>query len=359
MWGPDAPNRRVCDVIGVGVKWFGAGALVVAGAAMLCAAAGCAPQAWRNEDGTVVTGKVDFQREPITGRTYHLYIPRTYNPRRQYPLVLTAQGTFPFDEAAGQRNRWVGVAERYGLIVCSADFDSATGWLGVPNDRPAPELVRDDKAAMAIIRELKSRYNINPDGIMITGWSAGGYPAHYIGLHHPDVFRCIVGRAANFKENLVTDDVALRARHVHVYVFFGEGDLPGFDQMNRDANFWYTVRGFRNFVIRRLSGGHNPNQVEAARYFLNIVEHWPAIHIDASTAKGRAPLTVKFRALVRDPDSPDGRVDSVLWNLGDNTVSARAEVTHTYARPGLYNVFLTVVDLDGHREYAQMWIRVN
>ncbi len=346
-------------MIGVGLKWLGAGALVVAGATMLCAAAGCEPQAWRNEDGTVVTGKVDFQKEPVTGRTYHLYIPRTYNPKRQYPLVLTAQGTFPFDEAAGQRNRWADVAERYGLIICSADFDSATGWLGVPNDRPAPELVRDDKAAMAIIRELKSRYNINPDGVMITGWSGGGYPAHYIGLHHPDVFRCIVGRAANFKENLVTDDVAMRARHMHVYVFFGEGDLPGFDQMNRDANFWYTVRGFRNFVIRRLSGGHNPNQVEAARYFLNIVEHWPAIHIDASTAKGRAPLTVKFRALVRDPDSPDGRVDSVLWNLGDNTVSARAEVTHTYARPGLYNVFLTVVDLDGHREYAQMWIRVN
>jgi len=346
-------------VIGVGVKWLGAGALVVVGATVLCATAGCESQPWRHQDGTVVTGKVDFQREPVTGRTYHLYIPRTYNPKRQYPLVLTAQGTFPFDEAAGQRNRWVDVAERYGLIVCSADFDSATGWLGVPNDRPAPELVRDDEATMAIIRELKSRYNINPDGIMITGWSGGGYPAHYIGLHHPDVFRCIVGRAANFKENLVTDDVAMRARHTHVYVFFGEGDLPGFDQMNRDANFWYTVRGFRNFVIRRLVGGHDPNQVEAARYFLNIVEHWPAIHVDASTTKGRAPLTVKFRALVRDPDSPDGRVDSVLWNLGDNTVSARAEVTHTYARPGLYNVFLTVVDLDGHHEYAQMWIRVN
>ena len=344
------------------MRWIGrkrwVAAVLAAGVLVGCAAPGCAPQAWRNDDGTVRTGKIDFQKEPTTGRVYHLYVPSSYNPRRQYPLVVTAQGTFPFDQAAGQRDRWTDVAERYNIIVCSADFDSATGWLGVPEDRPAPELVRDEKATLAIIRELKSRYSINPDAIMITGWSGGGYPAHYIGMRHPDVFRCIVGRTANFKEHLVSDDVARRARHMHVYVFFGQGDLPGFDQMNRDANFWYTVRGFRNFVIRQLPGGHDPNQLEAARYFLNIINHWPAVHIDASRKKGRAPLTVRFRALVRDPDSPDGRVDSVLWNLGDNSVSAKAEVVHTYDRPGLYNVFLTVVDLDGHHEYAQAWIRV-
>jgi len=332
---------------------------VVLATALAATAAGCGQQPWRTSDGRIVTGKIDFQRESTTGRVYHLYIPTTYNPKRAYPLVLTAQGTFPFDQAAGQRDRWVDVAERYGLIVCSADFDSATGFLAIPADHPAPELVRDDQAAMAILKEIRSRYNVNPDAIMITGWSGGGFPAHYIGMSHPDVFRCIVGRTANFKEGLVSDDVALRARHMHVYVFFGEGDLPGFDTQNRDANFWYTVRGFRNFVIRRLPGGHDPNQTEAARYFLNVVNHWPATHIDASATTGTAPLTVTLRALVRDPDSPDGRVDSVLWNLGDNTVSSRAEVTHTYTRPGLYNVFLTVVDLDGHHEYAQAWIRVN
>lgn len=337
-------------------RWLALVLLTLA-VAMVCAA-GCETMDWRTEDGKVVTGKIDFQKEPTTGRTYHLYVPTTYRPNRAYPLIITAQGTFPFDEAAGQRNRWVNVAEKYGIIVCSADFDSATGWLSVPKDRPAPELVRDDQACMAILQELKSRYNINPDAIMITGWSGGGYPAHYIGMNHPDVFRCIVGRAANFKEHLVSDDVARRARHMHVYVFFGEGDLPGFDQMNRDANFWYTVRGFRNFVVRQMPGGHDPNQVAAAKYFLNIVHHWPAIHIDASRASGLAPLTVRFRALVRDMDSPDGRVDSVLWNLGDNRVSAKAEVVHTYQKPGLYNVFLTVVDLDGHQEYAQAWIKV-
>ena len=339
--------------------WVAAAASALGAAAVLAAAAGCATTDWRTPDGHIRTGKIDFQHEATTGRTYHLYIPTNYNPKRRYPLVVTAQGTFPFDEAAHQRDRWVDVAEKYGLIICSADFDAATGWLSVPADRPAPELVRDDKATVAIIREVRSRYNINPDGIMITGWSGGGFPAHFIGLHHPEIFRCIVGRAANFSERLVTDDVALRARHMHVYVFFGESDVPGFAGMNREANFWYTMRGFRNFVIQTQPGGHDPNQVEAARYFLNIVNHWPAVRIDASTLEGPAPLTVTLRALVRDLDSPDGRVDSVLWNLGDNKISPEPEVTHVYEKPGLYNVFLMVKDLDGHQEFKQTWIKVD
>jgi poly(3-hydroxybutyrate) depolymerase len=321
--------------------------------------AGCATTAWRASDGRIATGKVDFQHEPTTGRTYHLYIPTTYNPQREYPLVVTGQGTFPFDNAAAQRDKWIEVAEKYGMIICSPDFDSATWLLGIPSDHPAPELVRDEKATVAVVKEIESHYNINRDAIMISGWSAGAFGAHFIGLHHPEVFRAIVARAGNFNEHLVSDDVALRARHMHVYVFFGEGDLPGFDTMNRDANFWYTVRGFRNFVIRRMPGGHSHNEEEAARYFLNIVNHWPAVHVEASATEGSAPLTVTFRAMVRDPDASDGRVDSVLWNFGDNTVSAKPEVAHTYTTPGLYNVFLSVVDTDGHHEYTQAWIRVH
>ncbi len=334
-------------------------AAVGLGMALAGLAGGCTPTEWRTPGGEVVTGKIDFQSEPVTGRTYHLFIPSSYTPKNRYPLVISGQGTFPFDQAAAQRDKWINVAERHNLIICSPDFDSATYALGIPADRPAPELVRDEEATLNIVDELKKRYSIDPDAIMITGWSAGAFPAHFIGLRNPDVFRCIVGRTGNFNERLVTDQTAKKARHMHVYVFFGEGDLPGFDAMNRDANFWYTVRGFRNFEIRRMPGGHNPNQAEAVRYFLNIVNHWPVVHVKATPKRGRAPLSVRFEAEIRDPDAPDGRVDSILWDFGDKNVAVGRSVTHTYKKPGLYNVFLTVVDLDRHQEYAQAWIQVD
>jgi poly(3-hydroxybutyrate) depolymerase len=353
------PRKERTSAMKRGSRTVAVSAMIAALAVFWAVGSGCGSAQWRTSDGRIVTGRIDFQREATTGRVYHLYIPSTYNPKRSYPLVITAQGTFPFDEAMNQRNRWVEVAEKNNLIVCSADFDGATGWLGIPKDRPPPELVRDEKATLAIIQELEQRYSIRKDAIMITGWSGGGYPAHFIGLRHPEVFRCIVGRAANFGEHLVTDDVGLRARHMHVYVFFGAADLPGFPEMNRNANFWYTVRGFRNFVARQLPGGHDPNQAEAGRYFLDIINHWPSVRIESSSREGKAPLTVGFQAFIKDPDSPDGRVDTILWNLGDNTVAARPDVVHTYTKPGLYNVFLTVVDKDGHHEYAQTWIQVD
>ncbi len=341
-------------------KSIAAVALTVGILALGMASAGCGPDAWRRSDGTIITGKVNGQKEATTGCTYHLYIPTTYNPKHPYPLIVTGHGMFPWDEAAGQRDRWVDVAERYGLIIAAPDCDSATALLGIPTDRPAPELVRDEKAVVGIVKELESRYNINRDAIATSGWSAGAYMAHFVGMRHPEIFRCIISRCGNFNDHLVTDEEALRARHMHVYCFFGESDWPGFAAQSRDANFWYTFRGFHNFVIKAMPGGHDPNQIEAARYFLSIVNHWPAVHIDASATEGVAPLAVTFRARVHDPDSPDGRVDSVLWNFGEKgAVSAKAEVTYTYTKPGLYNVFLTVVDLDGHHEYQQAWIKVD
>jgi enterochelin esterase-like enzyme len=307
----------------------------------------------------ISTGKVDSIEEASTKRAYHLYVPTMYNPNLAYPLVVTAHGGGPATDAKAERDLWADVAEKYGLLVCSPDLDSARQELEIPKDQVAPALLSDEKAVLAIIKECRGRYNINQDAVIMTGCDAGAYAAHYIGLQHPEIFRCIVGRCGSFNDHLVTDDVAMRARHLHVYCFYGEKDLAGVVDYSRAANFWYTVRGFRNFVIRAMPGDHDPNPLEAARYFLNIINHWPAVHIKATTLQGQAPLTVTFEARVHDPDAPDGRVESVLWNFGDNFVSAKPEVTHTYAKPGLYNVFLTMTDLDGHREYQQAWIEVN
>ena len=320
--------------------------------------AGCAVQPWRTAEGRIVVGKIDFQRESVTGRTYHLYIPTTYTPLKQWPLVITAQGTFPFDQALGQRDRWVAVAEREGLIVCSPDLDSANGFLAVPADRTPPELERDEDATLRIIRELLLRYNLNADAVMITAWSGGGFPAHFIGLNHPDLFRCIVGRAANFSVNLVPEALAERARHMHVYLFYGEFDLPGFDLMHQEAARWYAAHKFPNFLMHKFPGGHNSNESEAARYFLDLVNHWPSVRIRATTVSARASRLIRFQAEVRDNDGPASAV-SVTWDFGDGTVATGALVDHSYAAAGLYKVFVTAVDPDGHREYAQQWYTVH
>lgn len=318
----------------------------------------CQPTEWRTAEGALATGRLNDQREPVTGCVYQLYVPYTYDPRRAYALVITAQGTFPFDDPSRQRETWVVHAELHDMIICAPALEGATGLLPIPADRPAPALVRDEKAVLGMIEQLASRYNVNRDAIMITGWSGGAYPAQFVGLRHPDLFRCVVGRAANFNEHIVTDDEARRARHMHVYAWYSELDLPGFDVLVTQTNLWYTAHGFLNLKVERRPGLHSPSPGEATRYFMNLVHHWPVVRVKASPTRGPAPLTVALAADIRDPDAPDGAVESVLWNFGDGETMVGRTVSHAYASPGTYNVFVRVRDRDGHDEFAQDWIEV-
>lgn len=305
-----------------------------------------------DDRGNIRTGKLSFRQEAV-GRNYYMYIPETYHSKKAWPVVVSAPGTFPFDSSPGTRDSWVNQARKHGIIICCPDLDTATGLLNVKADQK--RLARDEKAVAAVLGEVRARYNVNPNGIFVTGWSGGGFPAHYLGLKRPDIFRGIIGRTANFSEDLVDDDTARKARHRHVYCFFGKSDLAGIPEQNRRAHFWYTIHGFLNFNIREVPGGHAKNNDLAAQWLMKIVTTWPVATIQASTTKGRAPMTVDFRALASDPN---GRIVSYIWQFGDGGVSVRPSVRHTFTKSKLYNVFLTVIDNDGNQEYAQIDIEV-
>jgi len=64
----------------------------------------------------------------------------------------------------------------------------------------------------------------------------------------------------------------------------------------------------------------------------------PAVKVQAEPAEGTAPLTVRFQA------SPAGRMQ---WDLGDGSSSDREQFTHTYSKPGAYQVRVKVTDAAG------------
>ena len=311
-----------------------------------------AADSYLDEAGAVRTGKLDLRQQSVDCN-YYMYIPTAYNPRKKWPLIVSAPGTFPFDSPPGTRNAWIDAAEKYGFIICCPDFKSATGLLNPKGDQA--KLATDDKNVVAILQELRARYSLNPDGAAITGWSGGGFPAHYIGLHHPELFRAIIGRTACFSEDLVDDETARKARQMHVFCFFAANDFAGIPEQNRRANFWYTTRGFLNFEIREVPGGHAKNNDLAGQWFSNLLHAWPVVHLEASKKSGQGPLAVNFHAAATQPST---KGMSYVWQFGDGAVSVQPSVTHTFDRAKLYNVFLTVIDQDGHREYAQTDIEV-
>lgn len=64
----------------------------------------------------------------------------------------------------------------------------------------------------------------------------------------------------------------------------------------------------------------------------------PQAKIEASVTEGLAPLTVEFKA---------AGDFSVFWEFGDDTTSSLPTIRHTFAKPGIYQVKLTVTDAQG------------
>lgn len=55
----------------------------------------------------------------------------------------------------------------------------------------------------------------------------------------------------------------------------------------------------------------------------------------------------------------DGYIVSWQWNFGDGTTSEKKVVNHSFAKPGIYNVTLTITDDDGASSHYTMKITVN
>ena len=55
---------------------------------------------------------------------------------------------------------------------------------------------------------------------------------------------------------------------------------------------------------------------------------------------------------------PDGQIVTYIWQFGDGGVSIHQFTQHTFEEAKTYNVFLTVIDNNGNREYAQVDIDV-
>jgi len=204
------------------------------------------------------------RREAITRETYYLYVPSGYKGERPWPLVVTCHGTYGFDDARRQIKEWKALAEDNGFIVVAPDLKSTQGVLPVISPLRRRDLARDEKTILAVMAELKRQYRIDDDAVMITGYSAGGFPMYYTALQHPELFSVVVSRLANCDMKMVRDiPVTEETRKIHFLIFFSKrGINPASSNLNPVAReSWAIFRHLREHAcyradIEKVEGGH-------------------------------------------------------------------------------------------------------
>ncbi len=153
-------------------------------------------------------------------RTYLLYVPKSYDPSRPTPLVITIHGLAQWPANQMQVSRWNDLADEYGFIVV---YPSGTQfpmrWQAYSNSPGSPN--PDVQFISDLIDKIERDYNIDPTRIYANGLSNGAGMAFLLACQMPERIAAIglVGGAY-----LLLWEACQLPRPVPAIVFHGTAD---------------------------------------------------------------------------------------------------------------------------------------
>lgn len=216
-------------------------------------------------------GEMMSLTEQTTGGHYYLYLPKDYDDTVQQgghpPLVVTLHGMKPFDTAHAQIREWQQEADRYGYVVCAPVLTAPDLLSPLPLRDVTNPVKKDERNILAIMDEVQRSTSIDPNHVLITCWSYGGYLAHYMMNRHPDRFSCLVVKQANFSEEILDPGQVPRYRDRKVGIFYTQNDFKICREESKAAAKWYHRHGFDVTFAVFQDLGHERTPSLAASFF--------------------------------------------------------------------------------------------
>lgn len=245
--------------------------------------------------------------EPRTGTEYTLYVPSYYSKDQAWPLVIPLHGTHGWDSADWQVTAWKDVAETQGLIVAAPKMRSVQGIMPVIKEQWLRDMQADEQAILGVIDDVSAKYNITTidespprqpkpahgtrpgaklttkttpattpasdpttgpttapgsykrPAILLTGFSAGGYPMWYTGLRNPTRFHMLIAMGADSSPEIMQRvPIQPDMRLLHITIIFGMDDPKPVQDQSWQAYGWLRSNEVRCYQTVRLEvkGGH-------------------------------------------------------------------------------------------------------
>jgi len=160
------------------------------------------------------TGVMHVDNEPGSRGGYSLYVPEFYTPERAWPLVMALHGG-----SGNGRNflwTWLRDARSHGAILVAPTATGAT-WALLGEDSDTPNLNR-------ILEAVRSRWNVDPTRMLLTGMSDGGTFCYVTGLEDASPFTHLAPVAATFHPLMAEMASAERLRGLPIYLVHGALD---------------------------------------------------------------------------------------------------------------------------------------
>ena len=209
---------------------------------------------------------------PQSDTKYWLYVPSYYSDANDWPLVVTLHGTHGWDGSRRQIMEWKYLAEQRGVIVAAPDLRSVQGILPVEESLWQRDLDADDRTILATIDDVCKRYRVDAKSVLLTGFSAGGYPMYYTGLRHPERFDMLIARGCNSSLDIFESfQLSEAARDIPIAIFWGRDDLKAIGDQSWQAIRWLSEHGFRHVERNKTKGGHLRRPDMAYSYWRKVL----------------------------------------------------------------------------------------
>ena len=165
------------------------------------------------------TGIIHDHNEPGSRGGFSLYVPEYYTPDRAWPLVMALHGGS--GNGRGFLWSWLRDARSFGAILvaptATGSPSNKTTWALMGEDADTPNLAR-------ILDSVRSRWNIDPARLLLTGMSDGGTFCYVTGLEGASPFTHLAPVAATFHPLMAEMAEPGRLRGLPVYLVHGRLD---------------------------------------------------------------------------------------------------------------------------------------
>lgn len=113
---------------------------------------------------------------------------------------------------------------------------------------------------------------------------------------------------------------------------FGDGKVV----KGRNPTYTYTIPGEYSVTLTVKGPGGKDSQMKDSAVRVSPPKVSSITELSVDISEGEAPLTVQFS------DLSTGEVSGWLWDFGDGSTSTERNPAHTYSKPGIYSVQLTI-----------------
>jgi pimeloyl-ACP methyl ester carboxylesterase len=259
--------------------------------------------------------KEEFSGGGVNGR-YALYIPETYCESRRYPLILYLAGGGGNGEY--EIGPWPNHVADKGYFVACPVAGGKFWWQ------------EGSQVVLAVLADLKAKYNVDENRVYLMGVSNGGLGTDYLATRWPDLFAAAAPIAGNpVDENTEDDDPAMlkNLRNVPLRIMHGEADpvIPvGADRMMKarldslGCKVEYVETPNLGHDLREAGNGRYKDYLEALAFFEKNV---------------RDPFPKKVSGVMNQPgwrywvktDSLSGKASFVVEIKKNNLIEIKSE----------------------------------